>query len=71
MRGMNETSRGKYGSAGERELFLLTFRRHALTCFPMFRAVREANKRNKGVTRATFRSALMSERIFCGCACAR
>src|SRR6266571_7721732 len=73
-------SRGKYGSAGEREPFLLTIRLHALTYFPtcpdilligMFRPALtsgKANKRNKGETRATFRSALMSERVFCGCA---
>ncbi|MBI1807350.1 MAG: hypothetical protein HYR76_09905, partial [Ignavibacteria bacterium] len=46
------TLRGKYGSAGERELLLRTLDLHALTCFPMFRAVREANKRNEGTARA-------------------
>ena len=39
---------------------------HAFAFFPQFRAVREANKQNEGETRATFRSALMSKRVFCG-----
>jgi hypothetical protein len=41
---------------------------HALAYFPMSCAVREANKQDEGVTRATSRSAFMSERFFCGCA---
>ena len=52
------TLRGKYGSAGEREPTLLTIRRHALAYFPMFRDVSEANKRNEGEARATFRPPL-------------
>jgi len=56
--------RGKNERASERISFFWRLVRASMKFFPMFRAVREANKRNEGTARATFRSALMIERAF-------
>ena len=58
-------SRGKYAERANVNICCERSQAHALAYFPKFRAVSVANKRNEGVTRATFRSALMSERISC------
>ena len=49
---MANNGRGKYAVRANVNIFCERSQAHALEYFPMFRAVREANKRNEGEARA-------------------